>query len=210
MGGLGLTPIPRSSRALRTCAPMETFFCATEWLKARLSALTARSISSLRTRHPCRSYTRLMDKYGNVITRNVFTKQAKYTIMDVVPILPGRAVKEGDSWPSEMQLIVDGLMSINLSGTSMLDSFEWQNGASRVRKDHIAEWTCGSSISVANGKIREDMGAGAKAQVVTYFAYKSGKMLLRQLPLTSLRQSDTGISELGLRRHCSTGGRAEP
>lgn len=135
---------------------------------------------------------RLMDKYGNVITRNVFTKQAKYTIMDVVPILPGRAVKEGDSWPSEMQLIVDGLMSINLSGTSMLDSFEWQNGQQCAKI--ISQMTCGSSISVANGKIRS-MGAGAKAQVVTYFAYKSGKMLLRQLTINFPATIDTGISD---------------
>ena len=45
---------------------------------------------------------RLIDKYGDVISANVFRKQGRYTMMDTLPVFPRKAIKEGDTWPNEV------------------------------------------------------------------------------------------------------------
>ena len=124
---------------------------------------------------------RLIDKYGKVITDNMFAKQAKYEIMDVLPTLPTQAVKEGDSWPDSMTLKIDGITRLmTLKGSAMLDSFEWEGGRECAK---ITAMLSGDTpISLANGKIR---GTGPlSAQVTTYFAYKTGRMIERNIRLT--------------------------
>ncbi len=124
---------------------------------------------------------RLVDKYGNVIDRNMFSKQGIYTIMDVLPVLPSRAVKEGDSWPTTFDLKIEGLTQIiPLTGTSMLDSFEWENGHQCAKI--ISTLSGVSKISLNNGKIISSTDK-VQVQAVTYFAYKIGKMLKRQITL---------------------------
>lgn len=124
---------------------------------------------------------RLIDKYGNVINRNVFSKQGIYTIMDVLPVLPSRAVKEGDSWPTTCDLKIEGLTEIiPLTGTSMLDSFEWQNGHECAKI--ISTMGGISKISINNRKIVSSSDK-VDVQMVTYFAHKIGKMLRREVSL---------------------------
>lgn len=124
---------------------------------------------------------RLVNKYGKVINANMFKKQAKFTITDVLPMLPNKAVKEGDSWPDAVTLKVEGLTNpIKLSGTCRLDSFEWERGQECAKL--ISDLTGNSRISLNNGKIRST-GAAIKARMVTYFAYKTGKMLKREIDL---------------------------
>jgi hypothetical protein len=124
---------------------------------------------------------RLVDRYGNVINRNIFSKQGIYTIMDVLPALPSRPVKEGDSWPTTFDLKIEGITGIiPLTGTSMLDSFEWQNGHECAKI--ISSLNGSSVIRLNNNKIvsRSDK---VDVQMVTYFAYKIGKMLRREVKL---------------------------
>lgn len=124
---------------------------------------------------------RLVNKYGNVIKANMFTKQGKYTIMDILPVLPNHPVKEGDAWPSQSTLKVEGLMNpVALSGSSMLDSFEWQNGIECVKI--ISNMAGESMISLLGGKIRSS-GTSINAKVTTYFAHKSGKLLRSEILL---------------------------
>ncbi len=123
---------------------------------------------------------RLVNSHGKVITANMFAKQAKYQIMDILPTLPNQAVKEGDSWPDSMTLKLDGLTAmIKLKGSAMLDSFEWQNGRECAK---ITSMLSGSSaITLVGGKVQ---GAGpVNAEVTTFFAYKTGKMLQRNIRL---------------------------
>jgi len=125
---------------------------------------------------------RLMDSRGNVIKRNMFAKQARFQIMDILPVLPKGAVKEGDSWPDTMTLKIDGMTRLmQLKGSAMLDSFEWQNGRECAK---ITSMMSGMApLSLVNGKVR---GSGTvMAEITTYFAYKSGKMLERHIRLTS-------------------------
>lgn len=124
---------------------------------------------------------RLVSTYGEVLTANLFAKQAKYQIMDVLPVLPTQKVKEGDSWPDSMTLKIDGLTPlIKLRGSAMLDAFEWQDGRECAK---ISSMLSGDiPISLANGKIQ---GNGpVNAEVSTYFAYKSGAMIRREIRLT--------------------------
>lgn len=124
---------------------------------------------------------RLTDSHGKVIKGNMFAKQAKYQIMDMLPVLPTQPVKEGDSWPDSMTLKIDGLTPlIKLKGSAMLDSFEWQNGRECAK---ITSMLSGDTpIVLAGGKIQ---GAGpVNAEVTTYFAYKTGKMLQRNIRFT--------------------------
>lgn len=125
---------------------------------------------------------RLMDTQGKVITRNMFAKQARFQIMDILPTLPKGAVKEGDSWPDSMTLKIDGMTPlIKLDGSAMLDSFEWENGRECAKISSIM--TGVTPLSLVNGKVR---GKGkVTAEIVTYFAYKTGKMLERDIRLTS-------------------------
>ena len=44
---------------------------------------------------------RLVDKYGNVSSANMFKKQAQYTITDVLPVLADKPISEGDAWSDE-------------------------------------------------------------------------------------------------------------
>jgi hypothetical protein len=124
---------------------------------------------------------RLIDKYGKVITDNMFAKQAKYQIMDVLPVLPTQPVKEGDSWPDGMTLKIDGITPlIKLKGSAMLDSFEWESGRECAKITSMM--ASDTPISLANGKIK---GTGPlSAQVTTYFAYKTGRMIERDVRLT--------------------------
>ena len=124
---------------------------------------------------------RLVDKYGNVINRNVFSRQAKYTMMDVLPVLPRGAVKEGDSWPTTCDLKIEGITGvIPLTGTSQLDSFEWQDGYECAKI--ISTLTGSSRIYMDNGRIRST-GEQVTATVTTFFAYKIGKMIRREITL---------------------------
>jgi len=124
---------------------------------------------------------KLVDKYGNVINRNMFSRQGIYTIMDVIPMLPSRPVKEGDSWPTTFELKIEGITNvIPLTGTSTLDCFEWQNGHECAK---IISTLSGNSIISMNGdKIRSSSNK-VDVQMVTYFAYKIGKMLRREVTL---------------------------
>jgi len=124
---------------------------------------------------------RLVDKYGNVITRNVFSRQGKYTIMDVLPVLPQQAVREGDSWPTTTDLKIEGITAvIPLTGASQLDSFEWQDGHECAKI--ISTLTGSSAIAMDNGRIRSSSDR-VTATLVTFFAYKTGKMLRRDITL---------------------------
>ncbi len=124
---------------------------------------------------------RVVDRLGNVVNRNVFSRQAKFSIMDVLPVLPGRSVKEGDSWPTKLELKVEGITRvIPFTGTSVLDSFEWQNGhqCAKIVSDLIGS----STIYMDNGRVVSSSDK-VKAKAITYFAFASGRMLRREVSL---------------------------
>ena len=125
---------------------------------------------------------RLMTKYGHVTDHNLFSKQAQFSITDILPILPKTAVKEGDSWPNTINLKIEGLTDvIELKGTCGLDSFEWQNGhecAKLVSKDMQGT----TNIVLDGGKIRSSSNK-VTATVTTYFDYKNGKTIRRDIVL---------------------------
>lgn len=137
---------------------------------------------------------RLVDKYGRVIEENMFAKQAKYQIMDILPVLPGHPVKEADSWPDSMSLKIDGITPlIKLKGNATLDSFEWESGRECARITSVM--TSDTPISLANGKIK---GVGPlNAQITTYFAYKTGRVIERDIKLSfdaSISMADSTVA----------------
>lgn len=124
---------------------------------------------------------RLISKQGHVIKSNVFSRQAQYTITDVLPVLPGKPVKEGDSWPSAMTLKIEGITNpVAFSGTSMLDSFEWQDG--RECAKIISRMTGEGRIMLAGGKIRSE-STKVQAQMTTFFDYRSGTLVKNDVVL---------------------------
>lgn len=124
---------------------------------------------------------RLATRTGKVVKRNVFTRQAQYTITDVLPLLPNAPVKEGDSWPTEMTLKIEGVTNpIMFTGTSILDSFEWQDGQECAKI--VSRMTGDGTILLAGGKIRSESSKVA-AQMTTFFAYKTGVMVRNQVTL---------------------------
>ncbi|MHB9038141.1 MAG: hypothetical protein ACYC64_15900 [Armatimonadota bacterium] len=138
---------------------------------------------------------RLMDKYGHVTDRNMFSKQAKFEITDVLPVLPKQSVKEGDSWPDAMSLKLEGLTElVDLNGTCMLDSFEWQSGHECVKL--VSHMSGSSSISLDNGRIRS-VSNSVKAEVVTFFDYKAGKSIRRDIILDFPAVVEPGAGESG-------------
>lgn len=139
---------------------------------------------------------RLINKYGDVIKANMFSKQAKFAMTDVLPVLPKNAVKEGDTWPDSMSLKLEGLTGmIDLKGTCALDSFEWQNGHECVKL--ISQMAGKSSISLDNGRIKST-GNVVKAEVVTYFAYKAGKAVRREIILDFPAVVQPGAGDLSM------------
>ena len=124
---------------------------------------------------------RLTNKYGEVIKASMFAKQAKYRIMDILPVLSPGLKKEGDSWTDTVTLRIDGLTPfITLKGSAMLDSFEWEQGRECAKITSLLRSE--TPIKLANGKI-ESTGS-INAEVTTYFAYKSGIMMRRDIRLT--------------------------
>lgn len=124
---------------------------------------------------------RLVNKYGDVAKANMFAKQAKYRIMDILPVLSSGSKKEGDSWPDTVTLKIDGLTPfITLKGSAMLDSFEWEQGreCAKISSIMMSELP----VTLANGKIKST--GPLNAEVTTYFAYKTGVMLRRDIRLT--------------------------
>lgn len=122
---------------------------------------------------------RLLNKYGSVIKSNMFTKQQKFSIMDIMPKLPAKQVKEGDAWPDSMTVKIEGLTRLSeFKGNAMLDSFEWQGGKKCAKI--ISNLTGISAISLAGGRIYST-GAPVSAVVTSYFAYDSGKLLRREI-----------------------------
>ncbi|MCX6344275.1 MAG: hypothetical protein NT018_04285 [Armatimonadetes bacterium] len=135
---------------------------------------------------------RLMNKYGEVLTENIFRKQAEFSVTDVLPVLPKTSVKEGDSWPSQMNLKLEGLTDmIRLSGPCSLDSFEWEGDTECVKL--VSKMEGSGIISVNGNKIRS--GSTIKAYVVTYFAYKTGKMVSRIITLDFPVSIEAGAGE---------------
>ena len=123
---------------------------------------------------------RLTNKYGQVIKANMFAKQAKYRIMDILPVLSPGLKKEGDSWADTVTIRIDGLTPfITLKGSAMLDSFEWEQGRECAKITSLLRSE--TPIVLANGKI-ESTG-NINAEVTTYFAYKSGIMMRRDIRL---------------------------
>ncbi len=123
---------------------------------------------------------RLVNKYGDVAKANMFAKQAKYRIMDILPVLSPGAKKEGDSWPDTVTLKIDGLTPfITLKGSAMLDSFEWEQGRECAKISSIMMSEV--PVTLANGKIKST--GPLNAEVTTYFAYKTGVMLRRDIRL---------------------------
>ncbi|MEN6358035.1 MAG: hypothetical protein ABFD83_13235 [Armatimonadota bacterium] len=124
---------------------------------------------------------RVMDKYGHVTDRNMFSKQSQFIITDILPVLPKHAVKEGDSWPDKMSLKLDGITDvIDLKGNCSMDSFEWQSGRECVKL--VSKMSGKSTISLADGKIRSS-DDNVNADVVTYYDYKNEKMIRRDVIL---------------------------
>ncbi|MCE5323812.1 hypothetical protein LLG46_10925 [bacterium] len=151
---------------------------------------------------------RVMDKYGNVIDRNMFSKQAQFKITDILPVLPKHAVKEGDSWPDSMSIKLDGLTdAIYLKGTCSLDSFEWQSGRECVKL--ISKMSGKSTIALIDGKIRSSDDV-VNADVVTYFDYKNGKTIRRDVTLEFRVIVEPGAGDVslsgGVPQASSTGG----
>lgn len=124
---------------------------------------------------------RLINKHGNVISENMFAKQAKYEIMDILPTLPTGVVKEGDSWPDKMTLKIEGITPMaEFNGNATLDSFEWESGRECAKIK--STMSSPKPITLANGKIK---GIGpVNAEVTTYFAYKTGRLIKRNVKLT--------------------------
>lgn len=137
---------------------------------------------------------RLVTRHGQVVKRNMFSKQAKYSFMDFLPVLPDKPVKEGDSWPDKCTVKVDGMTPlVELEGTSQLDSFEWQSGQECAKI--ISRLTGKSRIVLADGRIR---GTGqVTADITTYFAYKTGRPVLREIVLEFPASIDTGAFDTG-------------
>ena len=124
---------------------------------------------------------RLVTKFGKVVKRNVFARQAQYTITDILPVLPYARVKEGDSWPCTMTLKIEGITNqITFAGTSMLDSFEWQGGHECAKI--VSRLTGTGAIMINGGKIRSSSPT-VVANAITYFAYKSGTLLQNEVTL---------------------------
>lgn len=137
---------------------------------------------------------RIVSKYGSVVKANVFSKQGMNTIMDILPVLPSKAVKEGDSWPSSFNLKIEGLTNlIPLAGTSMLDSFEWQNGQECAKI--VSQMAGTSRIEMANGRIRS-LTDNVNALVTSYFSYKTGKLLKSEINLEFQAIVDQGTGDL--------------
>ncbi|MCE5200644.1 MAG: hypothetical protein ABFD54_03985 [Armatimonadota bacterium] len=160
--------------------------------KASVTAFGQRTLLYNSTSLKPQIYT-LMDKYGNVSKRNMFKKQAQYTITGVLPILPKRTVKEGDSWSDSLYLKIEGITDpIEFKGSCMLDSFEWQNGKECVKL--VSQMTGSGKISLAQGGIRST--GAIKANVVTYFAYKTGRLIKRDISLEFPADVDSGIADM--------------
>jgi len=137
---------------------------------------------------------RLVDKYGNVFNPNMFKKQAQYTITDVLPALPNKLIKEGDSWSDSMSLKVEGITGvIKLTGSCMLDSFEWHQGKECAKL--VSQMSGNGQISFNGNKIRS--AGPIKARVTTYFAYKTGKAIARVIDLSFPVAIEQGAGDPG-------------
>ena len=123
---------------------------------------------------------RLVDRSGKVYNPNMFKRQAEYSITDVLPVLPDRAVTEGDSWPDEISLKIEGVTGIlKFTGSCMLDSFEWHQNKECAKL--VSQMAGAGQISFNGSKIRSS--GQIKAKVTTYFAYKTGKTITRVIDL---------------------------
>lgn len=137
---------------------------------------------------------RLITKRGDVVNRNMFSKQKKYSITDILPVLPDHSVKEGDAWPCKLYLKIDGLTNtIPLEGSSSLDSFEWQNGVECAKI--ISQVSGNTMLSMAGGKIRSATSV-VNALITTYFSYKAGRMLKSEVSMLVPAVIEAGAEDL--------------
>ncbi len=122
---------------------------------------------------------KLVNPTGNVVTHNVFARQKMFSVMDILPVLPNRKVKEGDSWNDAMTFKVDGVTEdLDLKGTAVLDSFEWEQGRECAKV--ISNLSSDAQISLLNGRLSSDVGK-ITAKVTSFIDYKRGKCLKREI-----------------------------
>ena len=122
---------------------------------------------------------KLVSPAGGVITHNVFARQKMFSVLDILPVLPNRKVKEGDSWNDAMSFKVDGVTEdLDLKGTAVLDSFEWEQGKECAKI--ISNLSSESQISLLNGRLTSDVGK-ITAKVTSFFDYKHGKCIKREV-----------------------------
>ncbi|MGQ9454217.1 MAG: hypothetical protein ACUVT8_01065 [Armatimonadota bacterium] len=181
LGGLGLTSDCRVIQSVEDVRPDGTYMLRLKLSDEAFVSSFGKRYRLFQPGEPTPELYRLVDKYGNVLKRNMFSRQAKYSITDIMPVLPRYPVKEGDSWPSKCNFKIEGITDvIPLTGTSQLDSFEWQEG--RECAKIISTFTGTSRIYIDNGRIRSSSDT-VTANVVTYFAYKTGKTIRNEVNL---------------------------
>lgn len=181
LGGLGLTSDCRVMLRVEDVRPDGIYMLRLKMGEEGFVSSFGKRVRLFQPGEPTPELYRLVDKFGNVIKRNMFSRQAKYSITDILPVLPRFGVKEGDSWPSKCNLKVEGITdTIPLTGTSLLDSFEWQNG--RECAKILSSWTGSSAIAIDNGRIRST-DSTINANAITYFAYKTGKLVRSEITL---------------------------
>lgn len=181
LGGLGMTSDFQVIQSVEDARPNGEYLLRCRIDRGGHMTYFGRRMGLYEGEMPRPQLYRTVTKYGEVTNPNVFSRQARHNILDVLPTLPDKPVKEGDSWPASMNLKVDGITdAFTLSGTSQLDSFEWQSGHECAK---IVSRLSGTSVlTLAGGKVRSQ-GAKVDAQVTTYFAHKSGRMLRTEISL---------------------------
>jgi hypothetical protein len=181
LGGMGMTSDFKIIQSVEDKRPEGTYLLRCRMDPEGFISSFGQKLRLFASDQPTPQLYRLVDKFGNVLTRNVFSRQGKYTIMDVLPVLDQRPVREADTWPTAFDLKIEGITRvIPLAGDSQLDSFEWQNGHECAKI--ISTLKGPGAISMDNGRIRSS-STQVDALVVTYFAYKTGKMLRREITL---------------------------
>lgn len=138
---------------------------------------------------------KLVHANGNVVNQNVFARQKQFSVMDLLPVLPNRKVKEGDSWNDRMRFKVDGVTeNLTLTGKAVLDSFEWEQGKQCAKV--ISNLTSESKISLLSGKLTSDAGK-INAKVVSYIAYKESKCIRRDIVIDFAALIQQGLEGSG-------------
>lgn len=132
-----------------------------------------------------RSIYRILDSSAKLVEANVFSTKTTGDVSECLLGMPGAGVRVGANWPNTLHMKLEGITEpADLTGTSTLDSLEWEGGLE-----------CAKIVSNLSGTVYFQFLPSAPVPVTctstAFFAYKLHKLIKNVMTLEFMANVDS-------------------